>query len=190
GADAQAQVEAVGLVAELQQQVPEGQGVLAPGHGHQHPVGVAEHPVLADRPGDLLADVGEEAVPAEGGVVAAHLHDRLAAAALAAHGHGYVPPLIANRTSTLSPSRSLSWLVSRAPSRITSTPPATPPRRARGWATVAASATSTVRSGGRRRAVTSMTKGYPRSARPASSSDRAAGRAPWAAARHTNSPTT
>src|SRR4029453_1546574 len=107
--------------------------------GDQHPVGVAEHPVLGDGPGDLLADVVEEAVAAEGGVVAPHLHDRGATAALAAHRHDHAPPEMAKRTSTLSPSRSSSWLVSRAPSRITRTAPGSTSRRASRSATRRAS---------------------------------------------------
>src|SRR3954466_7735573 len=82
-ADAETEVDAVRVVAEVEQDVPQRQRVLAAGDGDQHLLVAAEHPVLVDRPAGLLAAVAQEALGAERRVVASYVDDGGRAAALA-----------------------------------------------------------------------------------------------------------
>ena len=61
-ADAEPEVEAVGLVAEAHEDVPERERVLAARHRDQHPVARLEHAVRVDGPADLLVAVVHEVV--------------------------------------------------------------------------------------------------------------------------------
>ena len=54
--DAQIEIEPGRLVARLDQHVPQREGILAAGDGDQDQLLAAEHPVLADRLRDLLAE--------------------------------------------------------------------------------------------------------------------------------------
>ena len=77
-ADAEPEVQAVGLVAERAEQVPERERVLAARHRDQHPLAGLDHLEVVDRPPHLLPAVVQEAVAAERGVVAADVDDRRA----------------------------------------------------------------------------------------------------------------
>src|SRR5205823_3240134 len=118
-ADAQVDVEAVAVVPEIQQHVPERQAVLAAAHRHQHLLRVAEHLVVANRPLDLVTEESLEAIAAVGGVVAPDLDPRLLTAACAAHPQA--PPDITGRTSTTSSASIQASRVSRRLPLITST---------------------------------------------------------------------
>ncbi len=106
------------MVPEIEEQVPQGQGVLAPGHGHQDPLAGRDHVVLVDGPFDLLAAVVEETVGAEAGVVPAHLDDGGLAADPALH---VAPPEMTGRTSTVEPSGTVASPVTKVPSTMTRT---------------------------------------------------------------------
>ena len=54
-ADAEPEVEPVGLVAEVEQEVPHGQAVLAAGHGDEDPLPRRQHGVVVDGLGHLVA---------------------------------------------------------------------------------------------------------------------------------------
>src|SRR5207237_3227822 len=117
-ADAQAEVEAVGVVLEVEQQVPQGEGVLAARHRHQHAVPRLDHAEVVDGPLHLLPAVAQEAVLAEGGVVTAQLYDGRPTTAPALHA---APPDVTFRTSTTSQSSSSTSWVTRVSPLITST---------------------------------------------------------------------
>src|SRR5262249_56057026 len=89
--------------------------------GHSHGLVEAEHAVLANSLGDLLAEELQEVRRAEGRVVTRQLDDR-ARPALAAL-HEALPPDITGRTSSSSPSPTTSSAVRRSLPRITSTLP-------------------------------------------------------------------
>src|SRR5439155_6613162 len=78
--DAEVEVEAGRPVALLDQHLPQRQRVLASRHRHQHGLLGREHPVLADRLADLIAEELDEVRLAEGGVVPPELDDRPSAA--------------------------------------------------------------------------------------------------------------
>src|SRR5438128_499193 len=77
---AEVEVEAGRPVALLAQHRPQRQRVLASRHRHQHGLLGREHPVLADRLADLIAEELDEVRLAEGGVVPPELDDRPSAA--------------------------------------------------------------------------------------------------------------
>jgi hypothetical protein len=78
--DAEAEVQPVDLVAEVEQHVPEGEAVLAARDGDEHAVVGREHVELVDGPLDLLGAITGEALRAERGVVPAQFdHRRLPA---------------------------------------------------------------------------------------------------------------
>src|SRR4029453_6768956 len=83
-ADPEAQVQPVGPVAELEQDVPQRERVLAARDRDQDPVRGLEHVVRLDRALDLLAYVAQEAFGTERRVVTTDLDDgwRLAPPAL------------------------------------------------------------------------------------------------------------
>ena len=64
-ADAEPDVEAVGVVAELAQQVPQAERVLAARDRDEHPLAGLDHVEVVDRAADLLPAVVQEAVAAE-----------------------------------------------------------------------------------------------------------------------------
>jgi hypothetical protein len=84
-ADAEAEIEAVGLVAEVHEQFPGAERVLPTRHGHQHPVTGRDHVEGVDGSPDLLLAVVDEAVGAEGGIVAPHIDERRGFAATTLH---------------------------------------------------------------------------------------------------------
>ena len=75
-ADAETEVEPVGLVAELDEQVPDRQRVLAAADGDEHPLARHEHVVVGDRLLDLAAAQLLQVLAAEVGVVAGQVDDR------------------------------------------------------------------------------------------------------------------
>src|SRR5207237_5483315 len=117
-AEAEAEVEPVDVVAEVAQDVPQGQRVLAPGHGNEDAVARLDHPVVLDRSPNLLAAVMEEASTTEAGVVAADVDHRRGAAPAALHA---APPETTGRISTSSSSCSCSSPVTSVSPRMTST---------------------------------------------------------------------
>src|SRR5437016_1192344 len=130
--DAEVEVESRGLVALLEEDVPERQRILAAGDGHQHALLSTEHAVLADGRGHLPAEEGEEVRRAEGGVVPPELHRRPVAAPGALHGllpAGATPPEpppdITGRSSIVSASSSIASVVSNSSCRMMSTVPGT-----------------------------------------------------------------
>ncbi len=74
--DAETDVQAVGLVAERVQQVPQSERILAAGHRDENPLAFADHVVLVDRAPHLLAAMVKEAVATETGVVPPELDHR------------------------------------------------------------------------------------------------------------------
>src|SRR5690606_35041580 len=118
--DAQAQVHAVRLVPQVQQQIPHGQGVLAPGDRDQHPLTGADHAVLADRPAHLLPAALHEAAGAVGGTGVPHLDGGLLLATMALHRVAQ-PPEITGRASTVSPCARRPSTVTRSAPRMGST---------------------------------------------------------------------
>src|SRR4029077_12218070 len=95
----EAQIQAVGVDAEVTKDVPEGEGVFAAGDGDQHPLSGPDHPEVVDRPPYLLSTVVEEAVAAEAGIVATNVDHRRRPAPPALHVH---PPDTTGRISTSS----------------------------------------------------------------------------------------
>ena len=75
-ADAESQVEAVGVVAEVDQDVPHGQAVLAARDRHQHPLAGLEHAEAADSSCHLIAAQAQKMLTAEVGVVAPDIDHR------------------------------------------------------------------------------------------------------------------
>ena len=78
--DAETDVQTVGLVAELEQDVPDRERVLAAAHRHEHALARLEHPEVLDRLLDLAPAQLEQVVAAEVGVVARQVDDRRLAA--------------------------------------------------------------------------------------------------------------
>ena len=117
-ADAEPEVEAVGVVAELAQELPEAERVLAARHRDEDALARCDHVEVLDRAADLLTAVAEEAVGAEARVVPADVDHRGLAAAPALHA---APPETTGRISTTSSSRSRSSWVASVSLRITST---------------------------------------------------------------------
>ncbi len=103
-ADAEPDVQPVGLVAELDQDVPHGQAVLAARHCHQHLVVGREHLEMLDRLDHLAPAQLQEVLGAEVGVVSGQVDDRRSAAgaALRTGGDHQTPPEITGRISTVS----------------------------------------------------------------------------------------
>jgi hypothetical protein len=85
-ADAEPDVQAVGTVAALEEQVPHGERVLAAADGHEDPVVGPEHVEVLDRLVDLAATELLQVLGTEVGVVAREVDHRraLARPALAA----------------------------------------------------------------------------------------------------------
>ena len=98
-ADPQPEVEAVGIVAEVEQDVPEGEGVLSTRHRHEHTLTATDHREVVDRAAHLLTEMMEETVPAEPRVVASDLDHGRPATAPALQQQ---PPEITGRISTSS----------------------------------------------------------------------------------------
>src|SRR5215467_1272843 len=119
--DAEVEIQTGRGIAGLDQDIPQGEGVLPAGDGYQHGLVEGDHPMLADGLGDLLAEELQEVRRAEGRVVTRQLDDR-ARPALAAL-HWALPPDITGRTSSSSPSPTTSSAVRRSLPRITSTVP-------------------------------------------------------------------
>ena len=84
-ADAEPQVEAVGVVAQVDQYVPKGEAVLAARHRHQHTLAGLEHVEATNGPLHLVAAQPQEVLPAEVGVVAPDVDHRRPAADPALH---------------------------------------------------------------------------------------------------------
>src|SRR5262249_41743957 len=119
--DAEVEIEAGGPVALVDQHVPQRERVLAARDGDQHGLVSREHPVLADRLADLIAEELEEVRRAERRVVAPEPeHGRLSALA-ALHRTRPLPPDITGRSSIVSPSRTTWSAVTRSSPQITST---------------------------------------------------------------------
>ncbi len=70
------EVEAVGLVAEAHEDLPQRERVLAARDRDQHPLARFEHAVRVDGAAHLLVAVVDEVVRAERGVVATDVDDR------------------------------------------------------------------------------------------------------------------
>src|SRR5690606_12316466 len=117
-ADAEVDVQPLGPVAQLDEQVPQGEAVLAARHRHEDAVVGSEHAVLGDRLGDLVTAEPQEVLAAEVGVVAAQVDDGLAPADGALHE---APPEITGRISTVSSSDSTASPATRVSPRTTST---------------------------------------------------------------------
>ena len=75
-ADAQVHVQGVGVVAEFQQDAPQGEAVFAAGHGHEHAVVGRKHPVGVDGATNLGVHELRQAVFAQGDIVPGHFDDR------------------------------------------------------------------------------------------------------------------
>src|SRR5690606_14289086 len=117
-ADPEADVEAVDLVAEGGEDLPEGERVLAARDGDQDALAGAEHGEVVDGPAHLLPAVVDEVGRAEVGVVAPDADDRRPAAHPALHD---APPEITGRISTSSSSSRTASPGTSSPPRITST---------------------------------------------------------------------
>jgi hypothetical protein len=100
--DAEVEVEAGGVIALVDEDVPERERVLAAGHGDQHALLAREHAVAPDRLAHLVPEELDEVVGTERGVVPAQLDGGRAAAFPALHVR---PPDITGRSSMLSSSR-------------------------------------------------------------------------------------
>src|SRR5580765_1360675 len=119
--DPEVEIETGRLVAFVDQDVPERERVLAAGDGDQYRFVAREHPVLADRLADLVAEELEEVRRAERGVVAAQLEDGGLPALATLHREPALPPDITGRSSIVSPSRTTWSAVTRSSPQITST---------------------------------------------------------------------
>src|SRR5665213_358110 len=117
-ADAEPDVQTVGLVAEVAQQLPQPERVLASRDGHQDSVAGLDHVEMIDRAPDLLSAVAEEARAAIPGVVAAHLDDGRLATTTALH---LAPPDMTGLISTTSSSCRCSSCVASVSLRMTIT---------------------------------------------------------------------
>src|SRR5206468_6521365 len=102
-ADAQTEIEAVDVVAEVAQDVPEGERVLPSRHRHQYPIARLDHVEVVEGLAHLLPAVVQEAVPAEPGIVAADVDDRRRPATSTLHAG---PPETTGRIWTWSSSPS------------------------------------------------------------------------------------
>src|SRR5499433_525446 len=154
--DAEVEIEAGRPVALVDQHVPEGERVLAAGHGHQHRLVAREHPVLADRLADLVTEELEEVRGAERGVVAAQLEDGRLPALAALHREPALPPDMTGRSSIVSPSRTTWSAVTRSSPQITRTVSGMMSSSRRMSLTRRLPATSTSRRGLRRMTFTSL----------------------------------
>ena len=97
--DAEAEIEAVDLVTELEEQMPERERILAAGDRDEHALAGREHVVLGNRLAHLLAAMVEEALLAERRVVAAHVDDRRLPATTTLHA---APPDTTARSELVS----------------------------------------------------------------------------------------
>src|SRR5688500_3713881 len=124
--DAEAEIQPVGLVAEVDQEIPQPQRVLATRHGDEYSVAALEQCELLDRLCHLIAAQFEEVLGTELGVVPSDVDDRR----LAAHGALHcahpetarpetAPPEITGRTSTLESSAINASPGTNVPSTIT-----------------------------------------------------------------------
>ena len=120
-ADAESEVEPLGVVAELDQGVPEGEAVFPAGDRDEDALVLLEHVLALDRPLHAALEEEDEARLAEGGVVTPQLDDRLLPAALALHA---IPPEITARSSISSVSATNSSSVNSSSPRMTMTVPA------------------------------------------------------------------
>ena len=120
-ADPQSDVETVGVVPEVDQQVPHREAVLASGDRDQEPVLSSEHLEMVDRLGDLSSTQLQEVLGTEVGVVTRQVDDRRAAtgATLRSHRHHHAPPEITGRISTVSLSSSSASPGTSVPLQIT-----------------------------------------------------------------------
>ena len=75
-ADAQTDVQPVGLVAELEEEIPHGERVLAPAHRHEDAVVRANHVEVGDRLLHLPAAQLLQVLGAEVGIVAGQIDHR------------------------------------------------------------------------------------------------------------------
>src|SRR5438552_1325287 len=79
-ADAETEVQPIGLVPERAKEIPRRERILPARDRDEHPLSGGEHVVLVDRFANLLAAMVQEAIAAERRVVAADVdHGRLAA---------------------------------------------------------------------------------------------------------------
>src|SRR5829696_7570528 len=117
-ADAEPDVETVGFVVELAQQVPQSERVLTARHRDEHALSRFDHVEVGDGPPHLLTAVMQEAVAAERGIVAAHVDHRRFPTPAALHE---APPDTTGRISTTSASASRSSRVTSVSLRITRT---------------------------------------------------------------------
>src|SRR3954454_23032658 len=123
-ADAETEVDAVGLVAEVEQDVPQRQRVLATGDSDEDPLAVTHHRVRVDSATHLFVTVMHEAVTAERCAMARDVDDGRPTAGFALHCRpplSCAPPLMTGRISMSSSSASGTSPVTRLSSRMTST---------------------------------------------------------------------
>src|SRR5207244_2788978 len=146
-ADAETEVEARRVVAEVDEHVPQREAVLAPRDRDQDALAEHEHVLRGDRSLHLTAEVEEVAGPAEGRVVRPELDLGAFAAPFAFHA---APPEMTARISTSSPSSTTSASVRRRSPRITMAVPGRIPRSVRSAPTRRGPRISTVRCCGRR----------------------------------------
>src|SRR6266511_2557382 len=164
-ADPEPQVHPGGPVSQIEEDLPQPQGVLAARDGDHDPFVRPEHPVRLDGALHRLVHVVHEALLAEGGVVPPDLHHGRPPAPPAPHSSiPPEPPEITGRTSISSPSSSRSSRVTSALSRITSTVSGSMPSSASTSRTRRGPPTDTSRSGFRSRTFTQKRLAQP--ARP------------------------
>ena len=91
--------EAIGVVAEVAEDVPARERVLPAADGDEHTLASLDHGELVDRLRHLVAAHAQEVLRAVVGVLAANVDDRGTAADAALHAN---PPEITGRISTVS----------------------------------------------------------------------------------------
>src|SRR3954451_21263808 len=123
-ADAETEVDAAGPVAEVEQDVPQRQRVLAAGDRDEHALPVPHHRVRVDGATHLFVTVMDEAVAAERCAMARDVDDGRPTAGFALHCRpplSCAPPLMTGRISMTSSSASVTSPVTRLSPRMTST---------------------------------------------------------------------
>ena len=172
-ADAEPDVQPVGPVAEIDEEVPQRQRVLAAADRHQHAVARLEHVEVVDRLDHLPPAQLVQVLDAEVGVVARQVDDRRLTAHPAlrcctcrdraddslARTVSSTPPLMTGRTSTASASSSRVSPGTSVPLRITRWASRSSPSRRSRSPTMIGPATSTVRVGLRRATFTRFLRG-------------------------------
>src|SRR5581483_11037261 len=140
--DAEPEVEAGRVVAELREHVPEREAVLPARDRNEDALAGREHPLRRDGAFDLSAEEKQKTRPAEGRVVRPELHLGARPAARALHA---APPEMTARISTSSDSSTTSPSVKSSSRRITIAVPGSTPSSARSCATRRRPSSSTVR---------------------------------------------